>query len=148
VAALVSTDKGGERPGFGRSEAQESLERMVSLARGPKGEQGATGEQGQTGRRGERGLSRVQGRAVVVLFLIAALSGVGNLFWTSHSVGASASAQQHLSAAEQAKWCNLIITLDTANATAPKRPSPGTFTAKFTSEIHVLRKSLGCGSAP
>lgn len=110
---------------------------------GPRGAQGA---QGERGRRGERGLSRLQGRAVVVLFLIAALSGVGNLFWTAHEVQSASAAQQHLSAAEQGKWCNLIVTLDEASATAPKRPAPGTFTSKFVSEIHALRQGLGCGS--
>ena len=41
---------------------------------------GPRGEQGEQGNRGERGLSRVQGRAVVALFLIGVLIGsVGNL---------------------------------------------------------------------
>ena len=35
---------------------------------------------------GPRGLSRLQGRAVVVLFLISALVGTGDLYWTAHEV--------------------------------------------------------------
>jgi hypothetical protein len=108
-------------PGNGRH--REDFER---LARGPKGEQGE---------RGERGLSRVQGRAVVVLFGIAAAAGIGNLFWTSHMVGV-----------EQSKWCALIVTLDQANAAAPKKPAPGTTAAEFAAEIRQLRQDLGCAS--
>jgi hypothetical protein len=108
-------------PGNGRH--REDFER---LARGPQGEKGERG----------RGLSLLQGRAVVVLFLIGALGGAANLFWTSHVV-----------AVEQSKWCALIITLDQANAAAPKKPSPGTFTAAFVAEVRQLRQDLGCASA-
>lgn len=72
-------------------------------------------------------------RAVVVLFLLTvALAGV-NLLWTSHAVDAN-----------NRKWCALMITIDRANAAAPKRPAPGTFTAEFTGEITQLSRSLGC----
>jgi hypothetical protein len=110
----------------GNGRHREDFER---LARGPKGEPGEAGERG-------RGLSLVQGRAVVVLFLIGALAGIGNLFWTSHVVGT-----------EQGKWCSLIVTLDQANAAAPKKPAPGTFTAAFVAEIRQLRQDLGCTSS-
>lgn len=63
---------------------------------GPRGVQGAQGE------RGQRGLSHLQGRAVVVLFLIAALSGVASLFWTGHDVNASKTAIQAAQHREQA----------------------------------------------
>jgi len=106
---------------------QEHLERMMPLARGPQG------EPGEPGKRGERGLSQLQGRAVVVLFLIGALLGAGNLLWTSYQVHA-----------QQSKWCALIVTLDQANAAAPKKPAPGTFTAAFVAEIRQLRQALGC----
>jgi len=66
------------------------------LPAGPRGKQGAQGD------RGERGLSVLQGRAVVVLFAIAAGCGVGNLFWTSHSVDSAAAAQQRQAATERA----------------------------------------------
>jgi hypothetical protein len=105
---------------------------------------GPRGVQGKQGERGERGLSRLQGRAIVVLFVIAAAGGVGNLFWTSHSVNTSAAAQQHLSAAEQRKWCSLIVTLDQADEAAAKKPAAGTFTAALVAEIHDLRQNLGC----
>jgi hypothetical protein len=113
--------------GSSTGDPQEHFERIAPLARGPKGEQGP---------RGERGLSRVQGKAVIVLFLIAVLLGVGNLFWTSVSVNA-----------EQAKWCGLVVTLDQANAAAPKKPAAGTFTAEFVAEIRGLRQSLGCAAS-
>jgi hypothetical protein len=96
-----------------------------------------TGPRGAQGPRGERGLSRLQGRAVVVLFLIAALFGVGNLFWTSREVGS-----------EQSKWCGLVVTLDQADAAAPKQPAAGTFTSALVAEIHQLRQDLGCRDTP
>lgn len=95
------------------------------------------GPPGAKGERGERGLSWRVGWAIVVLFVFCAAGIVGNLFWTARQVGG-----------EQAKWCNLIVTLDTANAVAPKRPASGTFTAAFVAEIHQLRASLGCEGAP
>jgi hypothetical protein len=119
---------------------------LVSEAdeRFPVGPRGVQGKQGKQGERGERGLSRLQGRAIVVLFLIAALFGAFNLFWTSHSVNASAAATQHQAAVDQAKWCGLVVTLDQADAAAPKKPVKGTFTAALVAEIHDLRQNLGC----
>jgi type II secretory pathway pseudopilin PulG len=57
--------------------------------------------QGKQGERGERGLSRLQGRAIVVLFVIAAAAGVGNLFWTAHEVNAASAAQRSEQAFQQ-----------------------------------------------
>jgi hypothetical protein len=116
--------------GSSTGDPQEHFERIAPLARGPKG------EQGEPGRRGERGLSRIQGRAVVILFLLAVLIGAAGLFWTSHEVSA-----------QQGKWCSLIVTLDQANAAAPKKPAAGTFTAEFVAEIRGLRQSLGCAAS-
>jgi len=107
----------------GDGERREHFER---LARGPKGEPGERG----------RGLSLVQGRAVVVLFLIGALAGIGNLFWTSHAVSV-----------EQGQWCSLIVAIDRADAAAP-RPAPGTAAAAIAAAVHQRRQSLGCGSTP
>lgn len=73
--------------------------------------------------------------AFVVLALLMFLLAGANLLFTTAQVGS-----------EQAKWCSLIVTLDQANAAAPKRPVRGTFTAAFVAEIHDLRQSLGCGS--
>lgn len=56
------------------------MEADERLPAGPRGERGKQGEQGK------RGLSRIQGRAIVVLFLIGVLAGVGNLFWTAHEI--------------------------------------------------------------
>lgn len=91
------------------------------------------GPPGEKGDPGERGLSRLQGRAVVVLFLLAAVLAGGSLFWTSHQVNA-----------EQGKWCGLVVTLDKADEAAKKPPPAGTFTAQLVTEIHVLRSELGC----
>lgn len=91
------------------------------------------GPRGKQGERGERGLSRIQGRAVVILFVIAAALGAFNLYWTSREVNA-----------QQGKWCGLVVTLDQANAAAPKKPAPGTFTSALVGEIHELRQNLGC----
>lgn len=91
------------------------------------------GPPGEKGDPGERGLSRLQGRAVVVLFVIAVILGVGNLFWSSHQVNA-----------EQGKWCGLVVTLDKADEAAKQQPAAGTFTAQLVTEIHSLRSELGC----
>lgn len=92
-----------------------------------------SGPRGRQGERGERGLSRLQGRAVVVLFAIAVIVAGFGLFWTSHQV-----------TAEQGKWCGLVVTLDQADAAAAKPPAAGTFTAALVAEIHQLRENLGC----
>ena len=73
--------------------------------------------------------------AFVVLAALMFLLAGANLLFTATQVNA-----------EQSKWCSLIVTLDQANAVAPKRPAAGTFTAAFVAEIHELRQSLGCGS--
>jgi hypothetical protein len=114
---------------------------------------GPRGEQGKKGDRGEHGLSWRVRWAIVVLFVIAVLPGVLGWFWLVHVADTDAASQRQQAAAlqrqvtvEQAKWCSLIVTLDQANAAAPKRPVRGTFTAAFVAEIHALRQSLGCGS--
>lgn len=75
--------------------------------------------------------------AFVVLAVLMFLLAGANLLYTAHEVRT-----------EQGKWCSLIVTLDSANAAAPKRPVAGTFTAAFVKEIHDLRQSLGCGNTP
>lgn len=99
---------------------------------------------GPRGERGERGLSWLVAWAIVVLFAIAVVLEVGNLIWTAHEVSVSAAAQQRQAAAEQRKWCGLIVTLDEADAAAAKKPASGTFTAALIGEIHQLRQGLGC----
>lgn len=111
----------------GKGEAQENFEAMVSLARGPKG------EQGDEGKRGEQGLSRLQGRAVVVLFAIAVGLAVFAIFWVSHAVRASSSQQQQQAAAEQAAQRaqgaalerKLCATLDPLAGLASLKPPAG-----------------------
>jgi hypothetical protein len=114
----------------------------------PVGPRGAKGDQG------ERGLSKLQGRAIVVLFLIAAGSGVGNLFWTAHEVHSAAAAQRQEQAAQQRagvvteqKLCTTLGKL------AVLKPPPGSPSANpsraFDQELHTtlsqLGPDLGCG---
>lgn len=136
----MSSEKGkGEGHDFGKGEAQENLERMVSLARGPKGEQGA---------RGERGLSRLQGRAVVVLFLLAALFSASGWFWQAHQAREATAAQhaeqvaqQRQGAAIEAKLCTSLARL------AALKPPPGDPAANpsraFEDEQHAVLAQLG-----
>ena len=84
---------GGTRDGPSGNDPQEHLERVVAMARGPAG---AKGE------RGERGLSRVQGRAVVVLFFLAVILAVFAIFWVNHAVRSATATQQRQAAAEKA----------------------------------------------
>jgi hypothetical protein len=83
------------------------------------------GPRGEQGERGERGLSRLQGRAIVVLFLIAALSGVGNLFWTNHQVTTDRSAQQAQQAAQRRQGEMLEQKLCTSLAKQAALKPPG-----------------------
>lgn len=144
----MSSDQGGTPAEFGKGDPQENFERMTGLARGPKGEQGA---------RGERGLSHLQGRAVVVLFLIAAGCGVGNLFWTAHEVRASATAQQRQAAAEQAaqraqgavlekQLCstlNRLAALKPPAGNAARNPARG-YDQQLHAVLSGLSPDLGC----
>ena len=109
----------GKQPGDGAH--REDFER---LARGPKGE---------PGERGERGLSRVQGRAVIVLFVIAVALAAFAIFWVSHAVRTATAAAQRQAAAEQAaqqraaavigaKLCSSLLPLE---ALAGLKPPPG-----------------------
>ena len=72
--------------------------------------------------------------AYAVLALLSLLVGAAAVLWSAHDVSVN-----------EQKWCALVSTIDQANAAAPKRPAPGTFTAQFVSEIHQLRNELGCG---
>jgi hypothetical protein len=98
------------------------------LPRGPKGEQGTRGE------RGARGLSRLQGRAVVVLFLIAALAGAGNLFWTGRAIDGN----NH-------KFCQVISGIVPVPRPADPAANPSRETAYEQWERFAgLGRSLGC----
>jgi hypothetical protein len=125
----------------GKEGGRENLERMVSLAKGPQGDQGEQGDQGDQGTQGERGvrgLSRIQGRAVVVLFLLAALLGVSNWWWTDIQI-----------AANNHKFCQVIVSVvpvprPSAPAANPSRETAYEQYEKFAG----LGRSLGCGGAP
>lgn len=78
----------GDAPDWGKGDGQEDMERMTSLARGPKGEQG------------ERGMSWLQGWAVVFLFGLAVVLAALSLLWNSYEVNANAAAQRSQQAAQ------------------------------------------------
>lgn len=100
------------------------------LPAGPRGRQGVQGE------RGERGLSRIQGRAVVVLFLIASLTGAGNLFWTAHEI----SGNNH-------KFCQVVTGVTSVPVPRPANPAanPSRETSwEWYERFADLGRSLGC----
>jgi hypothetical protein len=108
-----------------------------SLARGPQGDQGTRGERGTQGERG---------RAVIVLFLIGALVGSGNLFWTAHEVSVFAAGQHRQNQATEAKFC---MELGKLAALKPPPGDPVTNPARaYDQELHAgfaaLGGSLGC----
>lgn len=120
------------------------------LAAGPRG---AKGEQGE---RGARGLSRIQGRAVVVLFVIGVLAGVGNLLWTAHETNVNRAqfhaqqvAQQKAAAAVLGKLCTSF-----ARQAALKPPlgNPADNPARAYDQgehaiLAQLGPDIGCGKA-
>jgi hypothetical protein len=110
------------------------------------------GPRGAKGDRGERGLSMLQGRAIVILFLIGALAGVANLFWTAHEVRAATTAQQQQAAAEQAaqKQQGALLELKlcaTLGKLAALKPPPGNPVANparaFDQALHDTLAQLG-----
>ena len=108
------------------------------LPAGPQGERGAQGNQGNRGERGQ--LSRVQGRAVVVLFALSALFGIGNLFWTAHEVNAATAAQRQGAVLGQ----RLCITLDRLAALKPPAGNPAANPARaFDQEQQTVLAQLG-----
>jgi hypothetical protein len=126
------------------SEADERL---------PAGPRGAQGE------RGERGLSRLQGRAVVILFLLAVLFGVSNWYWTAHEVNAASAAQRQEQAAQQRAAAvtqaaqrhqgeQIEMKLCTSFAQLASRPpppgSPGDLSRQYLIWLHG--KLVGLGS--
>jgi hypothetical protein len=105
------------------------------------------GPRGAKGERGERGLSRIQGRAIVVLFLICALGIVGNLFWTGHETAAD-NAHWHQAVAEtQQKFCGVVGGFTATPVSRPSDPSanPSRETNYVWYERFVsLDRGLGC----
>lgn len=115
-----------------KGEPEKNFESMEMLARGLKGAKGERGE------RGERGLSRIQGRAVVVLFLIGFLAGAGNLYWTAHEI----SGNNH-------KFCQVIVSIVPVPRPADPKANPSRETAYEQYERFAdLGRSLGCQGAP
>jgi hypothetical protein len=115
---------------------------------GPRGRQGAQGE------RGPRGLSRLQGRAIVVLFLIGAAGGIGNLFWTAHEVHAAQAAQTAEQSVQKQQGAvlerQLCSTLGKLAALKPPPGNPATNPSReFDQDMHStlaqLGPDLGCG---
>ena len=116
---------------LGKGDPEKNFESMEMLAKGPKG---AKGEQGTQGERGERGLSRIQGRAVVVLFLISALLGGGSLLWTAHAISGN-----------NRKFCDVITSIAPVARPADPRADPSREAAYEEYERFArLGRSLGC----
>jgi hypothetical protein len=97
---------------------------------------GPRGSQGERGERGERGLSRIQGRAVVVLFLLAAVFGVSNWWWTDIQI-----------AANNHKFCQVVSGIVPVPRPADPAANPSRETAYEQYERFAdLGRSLGCGA--
>ena len=121
----------------------EDRERLV---RGPQGEPGRQGD------RGTAGLSRTVRRALVFLFVLAAILGALSLFWTAHEVHVSAAAiraeqqreqiaQRQAGAALEQKLCT---TFDRLAALKPPAGNPVTNPARgYDQKLHVTLDQLG-----
>jgi hypothetical protein len=114
------------------SEADERL---------PAGPRGAQGE------RGERGLSRLQGRAVVILFLLAVLFGVSNWYWTAHEVHVASAGQQHEQVQQQKTGAEteqkLCTTLDRLSSREPPPGPPSDQSRVYLEWLHQQLAELG-----
>jgi hypothetical protein len=131
-----------------RGDPQKNFEKIVALAKGEQGERGVQGNQGNQGERGQLStLSQVQGRAVVVLFLIGVMVGMANLFWTAHEVNATAAWQHRQDQAVAQKLCTTFGKL------AVLQPPPGNpatnpsraYDQELHSTLDELGTDLGCG---
>lgn len=123
------------------------------LPAGPRGKQGVPGE------RGERGLSRIQGRAVVVLFLIAVLFGASNWYWSAQEVKSDNAHWHQAVAADDAHWrqaleetqrkfCGVVGGVVSVPVARPADPAanPSRETSyKWYEKFVTLDRSLGCG---
>jgi hypothetical protein len=111
----------------GRDPQREAMERIQGLARGQKGDKGAQGDPGR--------LSQLQGRAVVVLFVISVALSAFALFWVSHAVNVN----NH-------KFCSVVTTL---GAPVPRPADPKANPSRehqYTTYVKAVRlgRSLGC----
>jgi hypothetical protein len=94
---------------------------------GPRGRQG---NQGNRGEQGASGLSAIVRRGLVYLFMLSALFGAFNLFWTAHEVHSSQSAIQAAQHREQVMQQQAGAVLGrklcaTFGALAALKPPPG-----------------------
>lgn len=122
----------------------ESGERLIVL----RGAQGNQGNQGNRGAKGADGLSHPLRRALVFLFVLAALLAAGSLFWTSHEVRASQAAQQREQAAQQragvALGDKLCITFSRLAALQPPAGDPAKNPSRaYDQELHATLDELG-----
>jgi hypothetical protein len=109
---------------------------------------GPRGQQGERGERGERGLSRLQGRAVVVLFLLAVFPGAAGWFWWVHQadVNAAAQRQEQLSQQRQGELLEdkLCTTFGKLASLKPPAGNPATNPSRaFDQNQHALLVQLG-----
>lgn len=120
---------------MGVPRVNEANERFPAGPRGEKGDRG-------------RGLSQIQGRAIVVLFLIGAAGGIGNLFWTAHEVGVAQAAQRAEQAVQRQQGAllelKLCSTLGKLAALKPPSGNPAQNPARaFDQELHSTLAQLG-----
>lgn len=116
---------------------REAAERVAAIGRGPKGD---------TGDRGVRGLSLLQGRAVVVLFLMAVGLAAWAVFWVGHEVGRSQADQARQGQMVERKLCS---TLGALAALKPPAGDPAANPARaYDQQLHAtlaqLSPDLGC----
>jgi hypothetical protein len=105
---------------------------------------GTRGEQGEKGDTGARGLTSRTVRAIVSLFLVAAVIGAGALLLGANAKNEAASAV----AANNAKWCTVLDLLTQHPVPYPSDPAknPSRLQAYVLySDFHQLRRQLGCG---
>ena len=94
---------------------RESMERIQGLAKGDKGDRG---ERGPAGR---RGLPVIQGRAVVVLFLISVAISAFAVWWVSYEVSRNNAEQRREGQVFEQKLC---ATFRPAAALVPPAGNP------------------------
>ena len=110
---------------------REGMERIQGLAKGDKGDRGARGPAGR------RGLPVIQGRAVVVLFLISVAISAFAVFWVSHEVNANNAARARQARVFEAKLC---FSLDQLKRWSPPAGNPRTNPSRAS--LQQLRRDL------
>jgi hypothetical protein len=110
------------------------------LPRGPQGKQGEQGVQGAQGRQGDI-LSPAMRRALIYLFALAVLIGVGNLYWTARAQNSAQAAQRRQGQIVEHKLCTTLsrlIDLKPPAGNPASNPSRG-----YLQDLHETLSQLG-----